>query len=290
MAHSRNKYADFEGLRERAVALRREGLSRRQIRDRLHVDNNDILNRLLEGEPPPEWTKRPNAKDDVRERARELRLQGWTYDRIQVELGCSKSSISLWVRDLPRPERRRTSEEAAAISRRGWEATLRLRDEERQQTKEAAKQEIGTLTPRELFLVGISLYWAEGAKDKPYDRRESVTFVNSDPGVIQVFLAWLDLLGVERRRLRFTVMIHESADVAGAERFWAGLVGTDRAAFNKTTLKKHNPKTVRKNVGASYRGCLVIKVLKGADLYRRIEGSWYGIVLGATRPNGEMSV
>ncbi|MEV5095894.1 hypothetical protein ACFC5H_21230 [Streptomyces rochei] len=290
MAHSRNKYADFEGLRERAVALRREGLSRRQIRDRLHVDNNDILNRLLEGEPPPEWTKRPNAKDDVRERARELRLQGWTYDRIQVELGCSKSSISLWVRDLPRPERRRTSEEAAAISRRGWEATLRLRDEERQQTKEAAKQAIGTLTPRELFLVGISLYWAEGAKDKPYDRRESVTFVNSDPGVIQVFLAWLDLLGVERRRLRFTVMIHESADVAGAERFWAGLVGTDRAAFNKTTLKKHNPKTVRKNVGASYRGCLVIKVLKGADLYRRIEGSWYGIVLGATRPNGEMSV
>ncbi|MFE6475974.1 hypothetical protein [Streptomyces rochei] len=247
------------------MALRREGLSRRQIRDRLHVDNNDILNRLLEGEPPPEWTKRPNAKDDVRERARELRLQGWTYDRIQVELGCSKSSISLWVRNLPRPERRRTSEEAA-------------------------KQAIGTLTPRELFLVGISLYWAEGAKDKPYDRRESVTFVNSDPGVIQVFLAWLDLLGVERRRLRFTVMIHESADVAGAERFWAGLVGTDRAAFNKTTLKKHNPKTVRKNVGASYRGCLVIKVLKGADLYRRIEGSWYGIVLGATRPNGEMSV
>lgn len=57
MALSRNKYADFEGLREQAVALRREGLSRRQIRDRLHVDNNDILNRLLEGEPPPEWTK-----------------------------------------------------------------------------------------------------------------------------------------------------------------------------------------------------------------------------------------
>ncbi|MGW5764229.1 hypothetical protein ACWEWM_22310, partial [Streptomyces tendae] len=84
MARSQNKYADFEGLRERAVALRREGLSRRQIRDRLHVDNNDILNRLLEGEPPPEWTKRPRAKDDLRERARELRLQGRTYDQIQM--------------------------------------------------------------------------------------------------------------------------------------------------------------------------------------------------------------
>ncbi len=123
MEHACGKYADFEGLREQAVALRREGLSRRQIRDQLRVHNNDILNRLLEGEPPPEWTKRPNAKDDLRHRARELRLQGWTYDQIQVELGCSKSSISLWVRDLPKPERKRTREEASAIAKRGWEAT-----------------------------------------------------------------------------------------------------------------------------------------------------------------------
>lgn len=283
------KYADFEGLRERAVALRRAGLSRRQIRDRLHVDNNDLLNRLLEGEPAPAWTKRPNAKDDLREKARELRLQGWTYDQIQVELGCSKSSISLWVRDLPKPERKRTPEEASAIARRGWEVTLRLRDEERQRTKEAAKQAVGTLSPRELFLLGVGLYWAEGGKDKPYDRRENVCFVNSDPGMIRVYLAWLDLLGVERERVRYTVMIHETADVPGAEQYWADLVGAERSAFNKTTLKKHNPKTVRKNTGEAYRGCLVIKVRKSADLYRRIEGSWYGIVLGATQPIGEMS-
>ncbi|MFJ7131902.1 hypothetical protein [Streptomyces fungicidicus] len=281
MTHAPGKYADFEGLRERAVALRRAGHSLRQIRDELKIYNNDILNQLVKGEPPPAWTKRPNAKDGLRERARELRLQGWTYDRIEVELGCSRSSVSLWVRDLPTPERRRTPEEAAAIARRGWEAKLRVRDEERQRTKDAAKRAVGDLSARELFLVGVGLYWAEGGKDKPYDRRENVAFVNSDPGMIKVFLAWLDLLGVERERLRFTVMIHETADVAGAERYWARLVGADRSAFNKTTLKRHNPKTVRKNVGDAYRGCLLIKVLKGAELYRRIEGSWYGIVLGA---------
>ncbi|MFD8503744.1 hypothetical protein ACFV2L_13580 [Streptomyces sp. NPDC059687] len=281
MADAQGKYANFEELRERAVALRRSGLSLRQIRDQLKVFNNDILNRLVKGEPPPEWTKRPQAKDDLRERARELRLQGWTYDRIETELGCSRSSVSLWVRDLPRPERKRSREEASAISNRGWAEKLRIRDEERRRAKKAAEQAIGVLSPRELFLVGVGLYWAEGGKDKPYDRRETVTFVNSDPGMIEVFLAWLDLVGVERGRLRFTVMIHENADVAGAEQYWAGLVGADRSAFNKTTLKKHNPRTVRKNVDDSYRGCLVIKVLKGADLYRRIEGSWYGIVLGA---------
>ncbi|MFF4574785.1 hypothetical protein [Streptomyces sp. NPDC001410] len=275
------KYEDFEGLRERAVALRREGLSLRQIRDELKIFNNDILNQLVKGEPPPEWTKRPRAKDDLRERARELRLQGWTYDQIQAELGCSKSSISLWVRDLPKPERRRSPEEAAAIARKGWEEKLRIRDEERRQTKEKARQAIGDLSARELFLVGVGLYWAEGGKDKPYDRRENIAFVNSDPGMIEVFLAWLDLLGVERERVRYTVMIHETADVPGAEKYWAGLVGADRSAFNRTTLKKHNPKTVRKNTGDNYRGCLVIKVLKGADLYRRIEGSWCGIVEAA---------
>ncbi|ALV38791.1 hypothetical protein [Streptomyces sp. CdTB01] len=282
MAHSCGKYADFEGLREQALALRREGLSRRQIRDRLHVDNNDILNRLLQGEPPPAWTKRPNAKDDLRAKARELRLQGWTYDQIQVELGCSKSSISLWVRDLPKPERRaRSREEASAIAKRGWEVTLRLREEERQSTKQAASEEIAQMTDRELFLVGVGLYWAEGAKSKPYRRQERVTFVNSDPDMITVFLAWLRLLSIEPERLRFAVQIHETADIPGSEQFWADHVGVERSAFLKTTLKKHNPNTNRKNVDAAYHGCLRVDVRGGADLYRRIEGWWSGMVLEA---------
>jgi hypothetical protein len=281
MAHTLDKYADFAALRERAVALRREGLSRRQIRDRLRVDNNDILNRLLEGEPPPEWTKRPNAKDNLRDKARELRLQGWTYDRIQLELGCSKSSISLWVRDLPKPERRDATEQAKLAARRRWDHELAVRDEERKRIKAAAALGVGRMSDRELFLLGVGLYWAEGAKDKPYDRRENVTFINSDPGMIEVFLAWLDLLEAGRERLRYAVTIHETADVTGAEQYWADLVGADRSRFYKTSLKKHIPKTVRKNTGDSYCGCLAVKVLKGADLYRRIEDSWCGIVESA---------
>ncbi|MFJ8110281.1 hypothetical protein [Streptomyces sp. NPDC096132] len=287
MTHAPGKYADFEGLRERAVALRRAGLSRRQIRDTLHVDNNDILNRLLEGEPPPEWTKRPNAKDDLRDRARELRLQGWTYDQIQVELGCSKSSISLWVRDLPKPERKRNSAEASAIARRGWEATLQRREEERQHVKAVAKQAVGDLSDREVFLAGVALYWAEGAKDKSYSRRERLHFINSDPNVISFFLRWLDTLGVERERLRFRVSIHESANVKDAEEFWAGLAGVEPSALQKATIKKHNPKTSRKNTEEAYRGCLIIYVLKSADLYRRMEGAWYGIVGAALATDPE---
>ncbi|MEU0003216.1 helix-turn-helix domain-containing protein [Streptomyces sp. NPDC006314] len=285
MAHAPGKDADFEGLRERAVALRRAGHSLRQIRDELGIFNNDILNQLVKGEPPPEWAKRPRARDDLRAKARELRLQGWTYDQIEAELGCSRSSVSLWVRDLPKPERRDPIEQAKLASRLRWEHELAIREEKRRETKTAARGEIGALSDRELFIAGVALYWAEGTKDKPHARRERVVFVNSDPDMIRVFLAWLDLLRVERGDVSHRVMIHESADVPGAEKYWADLVGADLDTFGKTTLKRHNPKTVRKNTGEGYRGCLVITVRQSAELYRRIEGWWYGIVGAATAPD-----
>ncbi|MFD5106193.1 hypothetical protein [Streptomyces cinereoruber] len=281
MTTETSRYADFETLQEQAVALRREGLSLRQIRDRLKVYNNDLLHRLVKGEPAPEWTKRPNAKDDLRTRARELRLEGWTYDRIQVELGCSKSSISLWVRDLPKPEPRYTEEERRARMNSGLARLRATQDEERQETKRLAHESVGALTDRELFIAGVTLYWAEGAKGKTYRRREVLQFINSDPNVITLYLRWLDLLGVTPDRLRFRVSIHESADVAEAERFWAELAGVDASAFQRATLKRHNPKTVRKNTAEAYRGCLVVYVTGGSELYRRMEGAWYGIVEAA---------
>lgn len=283
MAHPQGKYADFEELRERAVALRRQGYSLRQIRDELKIFNNDILNQLVKGEPPPQWTKRPNAKDDLRAKARELRLQDWTYDRIEAELGCSRSSVSLWVRDLPKPTPRYTPEEQRALMNAGLAHLRATQDREREATKTAAAAEIGALTDRELFLAGVVLYWAEGAKDKAYSpqRRESLKFINSDPNVISLYLRWLDSLGVKRERMRFRVSIHESADVVEAEAFWAGLVGVEATSFQRATLKTHNPRTNRKNTAEAYRGCLVIYVTKSAELYRRMEGAWYGIVLGA---------
>jgi hypothetical protein len=142
----------------------------------------------------------------------------------------------------------------------------------------AAAAAIGELSARELFIVGVALYWAEGAKDKPYRRTEVLNFINSDPNVIRLFLSWLDLLGVTRDRLTVRVSIHETADVAGAEKFWAEVTGIDVSSFSKATLKRHNPRTVRKNTGDSYRGCLAIYVRQSADLYRRMEGAWYGIV------------
>jgi hypothetical protein len=77
------------------------------------------------------------------------------------------------------------------------------------------------------------------------------------------------------------VFIHESADVESGQRFWLKVTGAAADQFLTPSLKRHNPKTVRKNVGDNYHGCLRIDVRRGADLYRRIEGWAVAIMANA---------
>jgi transcriptional regulator with XRE-family HTH domain len=204
-----------------------------------------------------------------------LRAQGLDYEEIAAALGVSKSSVSLWVRDIPWPERLSYEEcrkRAAEGSRLYWETERPAREAGREAVRAAAAEQIGTLSGRELLIAGAIAYWCEGSKSKPHRRQESVVFINSDPQLIKFFLRFLDEADVTMAQLRFRLQIHESADVAAAEQFWRTVVGVGPAQFLRTTLKRHNPRTVRKNVGADYHGCLIVRVRQSADLYRRIEG------------------
>jgi hypothetical protein len=138
------------------------------------------------------------------------------------------------------------------------------------------------LNDRELLLVGATLHWAEGSKDKPYRRCESVKFINSDPSVIRVFMAWLAASGVPKSDCGFRVHIHETANAAAAVGYWSRIVEVDPALFRKTTVKRHNPKTNRRNRFELYNGCLVVEVRQSRVLYQRIDGWWRGIVAGAS--------
>jgi transcriptional regulator with XRE-family HTH domain len=270
-------------LKEQAIALRRAGKSRRQIKEALGITSNGTLDWALKGVPPPEWTRRPRAKDAVRAKARELREQGLDYEEIADTLSVSKSSVSLWVRDMPTPPHltyEESRKRAVEGMRRYWAAERPVREAAREATIVAASAEIGLLSDRELLIAGSIAYWCEGAKGRPRQPSDRVVFVNSDPGLIQFFLGFLDRIGVENDRLTYRLLIHENANVRAAEQFWLDVTGADPAQFRKPTLKRHNPKTVRKNVGEDYHGCLVIVVLRSADTYQRIEG-WARGAMGA---------
>jgi transposase len=261
-------------LRDQAVALRRAGKSRREIKEILGVGNS-TLGPALHGEPAPLWTLRPRAKDELRVKARELRANGSTYDEIAAELGVSKGSVSLWVRDMPRRGRlsyeefrKRNSEGIAKY----WAAERPVREARRQQISDSAAAQIGELSDREVVIAGAIAYWCEGAKSKPHRRSEQLDFINSDPQLISFFLRFLTVAGVTPDRLICRLHIHENADVAAAQQFWLDLTGLPVEQFRRPTLKRHNPKTVRKNTGQSYHGCLIIKVRGSAELYRQVEG------------------
>ena len=86
---------------EKAIELREAGLSRSQIADALGLKSGGgALTRWLKDVPPPDWTKRPNAKDDVRQRAIELRREGKSYRQIRERLGVSKGTLSDWLRGI----------------------------------------------------------------------------------------------------------------------------------------------------------------------------------------------
>jgi transposase len=266
---------ELDRLRERAIALRREGKSNREIKAILGPMSNSTLNDFLRGVPPADWTRRPNAKDGLRAKARELRSQGLNYAEIAASLGVSKSSVSLWVRDLPTPARlslEERSKRSAEGAHRYWEAERPAREARLAAVAARAAAEIGHPTDRETLIAGAIAYWCEGAKNKPHRSTNRVVFINSDPVLIGFFLKFLQTAGIPFDGLVFRVYIHATADVEAAQRFWLDRTEADPSQFRRPVIKRHNPKTVRRNVGAGYVGCLRIDVRRSSDLYRRIEG------------------
>lgn len=266
---------------EQAVALRLAGKSKSQIAEALGLKSGGgALTRWLKDVPPPAWTRRPNAKDDLRERAVAMRKEGRSYREIRDQLEVSKSTLSLWLRDIALTDEQR--DRLLELKKQGSSQagrTMQARRMARQAaTRATAAAQIPAVAESELFVAGVVAYWAEGSKAKPWRPGERFCFVNSDAEMITLMLRWLDLIGVSRDRLILRVSIHESADIDAAEAHWLDVTGVGVDQFRKASLKRHNPKTVRKNVGADYHGCLVMNVRRSTELSRQIAGWWAGIV------------
>jgi transposase len=266
----------MDDLPHRAAGLRVQGLSARQIGERPGVPQRTVA-RWIQGLPVPEWTKRPNAKDGLRSRATALRTAGWSVPDIAAEVGVARSTAWLWVRDQPLdpagPRAVAGAERRREAVRAFWAPRNEATDARRQEVQAAAAQRVGELSEAELLRVGALISWCEGTKAKPWSQRtEKVGFINSDPGLVRVFLRFLEAAKVPAANIRYRLSIHESAEVEDAVRWWAEFVGVTPEEFQKTTLKRHNPSTVRHNTEESYRGCLVVSVLKSRELYWMIEG------------------
>ncbi len=220
----------------------------------------------------------------MRDRAVELRSEGLSYREIRQVLGVATSTLSGWLSGVSLTDEHRSAmrKRGAGLSATRADANRALGARRRAEIRAAAKAQIGRLGNDELFVAGIVAYWAEGAKNKPWRNGQPVLFLNSDPGLVLLFLAWLRLVGVTPDRLVFRVRIHESADVPLALEHWSEVVGVPATEI-AVSLKRHNPSTVRKNTGVDYHGCLCVSVRRSTELNLRIAGWCEGLGAQAAR-------
>jgi transposase len=271
-----NGNSSDEGMRAEARRLRVDpGLSRSQLIKIFGVSNGTLTD-WLRGIEPPTWTKRPNAKDDKRADAVELRKAGWSLKDIAERLDVAKSTAFRWAGHIPLDqdsERAREKRELAKKRIAGrWDTFREERDRRREEVWTEAANDVGVVSDRDILLVGAIAYWCEGAKSKPWDRKDRLVFINSDAALLEVYLRFLELGGYRVEELGYRVSIHETVDAEAAGDWWAQRLAIPRERFMKPTIKKHVPLTRRGNVGDDYHGCLTVTVPRARNLYWRMEG------------------
>jgi hypothetical protein len=91
-----------------------------------------------------------------------------------------------------------------------------------------------------LFILGVALYWGEGTKCSTAPR---LALTNTDVAMLRVWLRWCGrfMPGVP---LDYSLVIHDTADVARARRFWKEALGVDvqvvSVAVSSASKRKRN--------------------------------------------------
>lgn len=222
-------------------------------------------------------------KPDFKEKAINLRRQGLSYSEILREVPVAKSTLSLWLRsvNLSNPQKQRLTEKKLAGMQRGWIAKRNQRIDLTKKIKLNAKNEIKNISKKELWLVGIALYWAEGNKEKPHNISQGVAFSNSDPMMIRVFMKWLrKILKIPEDDIKYELYIHENSKnkTIDSIQYWSEITGTSQNKFKYVYLKRNKINTKRKNTNENYYGLLRIRINKSTNLNRKISGWIEGVL------------
>lgn len=186
-------------------------------------------------------------------RARELRAQAWTLNEIASKLRVSRSSVSIWVRDVEFDESVRAARARSNFiignrdqryggHRRGPNKLAQAKQAEIERLLDEGQERIGCLSESEFLVAGTALYAGEGAKTVG-----DVKFANSDPRMIAFFLAWLRCFFViDESRLRLRLYLHQGLDIDAANEFWSQLTEIPRSQFGKPYRAVPDP-SIRKS-------------------------------------------
>lgn len=224
------------------------------------------------------------AKFREKIKARNLRKDGESLKVIAQMLEVSPRSVSNWCRDIEL-----TQEQTLKLEKRMIDPNYGNRQKylnliknsknlKIKKLKDEGRREIGNLSKRDLFLVGIALYWAEGFK-----KDSQAGFANSDPKMVNLFLRWLyECFNYKTSDLipKLTLNISHKDRTKEIETYWSEKTGIPIENFQKPFYQNVKWKKIYENPN-EYFGVLRIKVRKSIDFLRKIHGFIEGLRLQA---------
>lgn len=216
------------------------------------------------------------AKPKEQAQAIKLREKGNSISSIATQLHVSKSTVSHWCKDISL-----TKEQIRAIAiaseHRATEALLRSAENQRKERRarvaaetQKGAQLVGSLSDRDVIMVGLGLYWGEGYKKGS----QELGFTNSDPKMILFYLRWLRVtFNITSEQLIFRVSINNLHKAREKEvlQYWAQLLHVPLSQFTKTSLIQTAAKKYSNHT--KHFGTLRVKVRSGTALRHRILGA-----------------
>ncbi|MDP3999407.1 MAG: hypothetical protein Q8P76_02320 [bacterium] len=200
-----------------------------------------------------------------------LRKSGRSYNEIRSRIpNLSKGTLSGWLKyisltpgQLNNLEKRINSK----MDKARFKAAISNRKKRIQRTKaifkEASSSLAGFIT-NPLFIIGLSLYWAEGSK-----RGGNTEIINSDPMIIKIMINWFNkFLDIPREKMKFRLYIHKPYADEKLEKYWSQGLKISLNQF-QSTVYKFTPYNFKKI--PDYKGCLRLYV-GGINHLRKILG------------------
>ncbi|MBI4268508.1 hypothetical protein HY627_01580 [Candidatus Uhrbacteria bacterium] len=212
------------------------------------------------------------TRAELKKYAYRLRKAGKSYTAIKELTSLSKSTLSILLRNVSLSSKAegRINKRTDVARKLASEALRSKRVNSSTHTILESWNETKEKMNDPLFLLGTSLYWAEGGKT-----REMISFSNSDPHMIQVILQWLrEYCGVPENKLRVQIHIHSLHSRVDVERHWSYITKIPLHQFNKTYIK-HTSLGHRKNI--LYDGTCIIRV-HDSKLFRKYIGWKLGLL------------
>lgn len=217
------------------------------------------------------------AKQKEKEAALLLRLKGRGIGEISKTLNVSKGTVSLWCRDISLTPRqinvlaKRSKHHATEALLLSAEKQRHQREANSRKSAQLGRNEVGSLTERDVFMVGLGLYWGEGYKQGS----QELGFTNSNPLIIKFYLAWLEkIYKITTKDLILRVSINSSHKyrIKKVQEYWSDITDVPLSQFTKPSLIKTISQKQYSNHDQHF-GTLRVKARKGTSTRRRILGS-----------------